>query len=76
MITNLRGRALDWYMKLSMVLKRIPEKILDQIQVGLIDEFKNIKYESECITEIKEIKKLPMESIWEFDQRFKTLMVK
>ena len=42
----------------------------------MIDEFRNPKYESQCITEIKEIMKLPTESVWDFDQIFKTLMAK
>jgi hypothetical protein len=40
----------------------------------LIVEFKKPKSESQCITELKEIKKRIVEPIWEFDQRFKTLM--
>ena len=31
MITTLRGRALDWYMKFSMVPTGVPHKTLDQI---------------------------------------------
>ena len=42
----------------------------------MICEFGKPKSESQCITEIKEIKQLPMESIWDFDQRFKNLMAK
>ena len=42
----------------------------------MIDEFSNMKYESQCITKIKEIKQLPTKSIWKFDQRFNTLMAK
>ena len=34
------------------------------------------KSELQCITEIKEITQLPTESVWDFDQRFKTLMAK
>ena len=46
MITTLRGRALDWYMKLFMVLVGIHQKSLDQIHTGFIEEFKKPKYES------------------------------
>ena len=53
MITTLRGRALDWYMKFSMVPVGIPKKSLDQIRMGPIDEFKNPKYELQCITELE-----------------------
>ena len=37
-------------------------------------EFKKPKSESQCITKLKEIKQMPHESIWDFDQRFKTLL--
>ena len=76
MITTLRGHALDWYMKFSIVPIGFVLKTLNEIQVVLIDEFKNPKPESQCIIEIKEIKQLPRESVWDFDQRFKTLMAK
>jgi hypothetical protein len=39
----------------------------------LIAEFKKANSESQCITEIKEIKQKVVEPVWEFDQRFKTL---
>ena len=49
-------------------------KKLDGIRIGLFEEFKNLKSESQYITELKEIKQFPNEMIWDFDQRFKTLM--
>ena len=42
----------------------------------MILEFKKMQYESQCITEIKEIKQASTESLWDFDQRFKMLMAK
>jgi hypothetical protein len=36
-------------------------------------EFNKPKSESQCITDLKEIKQKVIEPIWEFDQRFKTL---
>ena len=75
-ITTFRGRALEQYMKLFVVPVGIPQKTLDQIRTRFIDEFKKPKSESQCIIEIKEIKQFAMESIWDFDQRFKTLMAK
>jgi hypothetical protein len=39
----------------------------------LIVEFKKSKSESQCITELKEIKQKVAELVWEFDQRFKIL---
>jgi hypothetical protein len=46
---------------------------LKQIKTALIAEFKKPKSESQCITELKEIKQKVVEPVWEFDQRFKTL---
>ena len=40
----------------------------------LIAEFKKANSQSQCITELKEIKQKPTESVWEFDQNFKTLL--
>ena len=42
----------------------------------MVSEFRKPKSESQCITEIKEIKQALAETVWDFDQRFKTLMVK
>jgi hypothetical protein len=42
-------------------------KPLNHIKNTLITEFKKPKSESQCITEMKEIKKNLVESIWEFD---------
>ena len=42
----------------------------------MICEFRKPKSKSQCITEIKEIKQLSTESIWDFDQGFKNLMAK
>ena len=42
----------------------------------MISDFRKPKYESHCITKTKEIKQALEESVWDFDQRFKTLMAK
>ena len=49
-------------------------RTLAQVKVALIAEFKNPKSESQCITELKEIKRKSTETVWEFDQKFKTLL--
>jgi len=46
---------------------------LNEIKVSLIIEFNKPKPESQCITELKEIKQRVVEVVWEFDQRFKIL---
>ena len=47
MITTFRDHALDWYMKFYVVPVGVPQKSLDQIQIGLIEEFKKPKSESQ-----------------------------
>ena len=76
MITTLRDRSLDWFMKFCAIPARTPQKTLEEIQAAMISEFRKPKSESLCIIEIKEIKQALAESVWDFDQRFKTLMAK
>ena len=42
----------------------------------MISEFRKPKLESQCITKIKEIKQTLTETVWDFEQRFETLMAK
>ena len=63
-------------MKFYVVSLGAPQKTLEEIRVAMISKFKKPKSESQCITEIKEIKQALAESVWDFDQRFKTLMAK
>ena len=60
MITNLWGRMLDLFIKFYIVPAGTPQKTLDDIRLTMICEFIKPKYESQCITKIKEIKQLPM----------------
>ena len=76
MIMTLRGRALDWFMKFCIVLPGTPQNTLEDIRLAMICEFRKPKFESQCITKINEIKQALAESIWDFDQWFKTLMAK
>jgi hypothetical protein len=48
--------------------------MLNDIKTTLSVEFKKPKSESQCITELREIKQKVTEPIWEFNQRFKTLI--
>ena len=43
-------------------------KTLDEIRIWLFEEFKKPKSEAQYITELKEIKQFPNETIWDFDQ--------
>ena len=76
MITTLRSRALDWFMMFYVAPTETPQKTLDEIRAAMIFEFRKPKSESQCITNIKEIKQALAETIWDFDQCFKTLMAK
>ena len=67
--TTFRDRALNWFMKYSLGQART----LAQVR-AVLSEFKNPKSESQCITELKEIKQKLTETLWEFDKKFKTLL--
>jgi hypothetical protein len=69
--TTLRDRALNWYMKFFLGLGQ--PKPLNEIKTALSEEFKKPKLESQCITEMKEIKHKVTELVWEFDKSFKSL---
>jgi hypothetical protein len=69
--TTLRDHTLRWYMK--FVNGFAQPKPLNKIKTALSAEFKKPKSESQCITELKEIKQKVAEPVWEFDQRLKTL---
>ena len=74
LVTTLRGHTLEWYMRFMQVPQGIATKTLNEIQEGLLKEFKKPKYEAQYITELKEIKQFLNETIWDFYQWFKTLM--
>ena len=69
MVTTLRDRALTWYIKYNTV-----PRILVQVKTTTIKEFKKPNSESQCITELKDIKQLPTELVWDFDKKFKALI--
>ena len=50
------------------------ELSLNEIREGIFEEFKKPKSEAQYIIELKEIKQFLNETVWDFDQRFKTLM--
>ena len=72
MTTTFRDKALTWFMKFSSSTQQ--PKTIKEIKHELKKEFKKPKSESQCITELKDNKQLPHESVWDFDQRFKTLL--
>ena len=76
LVTTLRGQVLDWFMKFIQVPTRTLAKTLNEDRKGLIEELWKPKSEVQYIIELKEIKQFSNESIWEFDQIFKTMMVR
>jgi hypothetical protein len=70
--TTLRDRALSWYMKFSSGSAQ--PKPLNEIKTVLSEEFNKPKSQSECITNLKEVKQTMTRPVWEFDYRFKTLI--
>ena len=66
--TTLQGRALDWFMKFLQVPTGAPMKTLVEVRKGLIEEFRKPKFEGKYITELKEIKQYPNETVWDSDQ--------
>ena len=74
--TTLRGCTLNWFMNFIQVPQGTSMNKLNEIQMGLIEEFRKLKSEAQYITELKEIKQFPNETVSDFDQRFKTLMAR
>ena len=73
---TLRGHALDWFMKFCATPVGTPQKTHEENWWAMISDFWKPQSESQCITEIKEIKQDLAEMVWDFDQWFKTLMAK
>ena len=72
--TTLRDHTLEWFIRFTRVPQGGTTKKLDEMRIRLFEEFKKSKSKSQYITELKEIKQFPTETIWDFDQGFKTLM--
>ena len=68
MIMTLRGCALYWFMNFCAASTETLQKTLNEIQAAMISKFKKTKFESQCITEIKEIKQALVDSVWDFNQ--------
>jgi hypothetical protein len=68
-----RDCALLWYMKYQTTTPVGQTRTLADVRQALLKEFQKPKSESQCITELKEIKQIVNESVWDYDQRFKIL---
>lgn len=71
--TTVRERALVWFMKYHNTTPARQTRTLAEVKQALLKEFQKSESESQCITELKEIKHIVNESVWDFDQRFKIL---
>jgi hypothetical protein len=69
-----RGHALLWYMKYQTTTPTGQSRTLAEIGQALLKEFWKLKSESQYITELKEIKQVQNETVWDYDQRFKDVM--
>jgi hypothetical protein len=63
-------RALTWYIKYKATVPVGQTRYLTKIKRDLLKEFQKPKFEYQCITEIKEIKKQQGETMWDYDQWF------
>jgi hypothetical protein len=72
--TTFRGRALVWYMKLQGITPTRQDRTLTELKQALLKDFKKSKSESQYIIELKEIKQVQTESIWNYEQSFKDVM--
>jgi hypothetical protein len=61
-------------MKYKAIVPVGQTRSLTEIKRDLLREFQKPKLESQCITEIKEIKQQTGETIWDYDQWFKILL--
>jgi hypothetical protein len=68
-----RDHALLWYMKYQIMTLAGQTRTLAEVRKDLLKEFQKPKSKSQCITELKEIKKIMNELVWDYDQIFKIL---
>ena len=59
--------ALTGYMKFKSVMPIGHNRTFSDIKKSLIKEFQRFKSKPQCITKLKEIKKIPREMVWDFD---------
>jgi hypothetical protein len=69
-----KGHALLWYMKYQTTTLDRTIKDIGRNWTSFIKGIWKPKSESQYITEMKEIKKIQTETVWDYDQRFKYVM--
>jgi hypothetical protein len=65
--TTFRDKALMWYMNYKVTASVGQTRSLTKIKRNILREFQKPKSESQCITEIKEIKQHTGENVWDYD---------
>jgi hypothetical protein len=68
-----RNHALDWYMNLAVNNPQGAPGTVAEIKQALITEFQRPKSEDQFMNEMIEVRQKPGESVWDIDQKFKTL---
>ena len=58
---------MEWFMRFTRVPQIGIAKTLNEIRIGLFEEFRKPKSEAQYIIELKEIKQFPNEMSWDFD---------
>ena len=68
--TTLKDKAMMWYMKYKSTTSAVQARSLKEIKRYLLREFQRPKSESQCITKVKDINKLVVETSWDYHQWF------
>jgi hypothetical protein len=68
-----KDHTLLWYMKYHTTTPMGQTRTLVDVRQALLKELQKPKSESQCITEMKEIKQILNELVWDYDQIFKIL---
>jgi hypothetical protein len=68
------GHAMLWYMKYQTNTSVEQSITLEEIGQMLLKEFHKLESKLQYITELKEIKQVQNEIVWDYDQRFKYVM--
>jgi hypothetical protein len=72
--TTFKYIALTWYMKYKAIVSVGQARSLAKIKRDPLRQFQKMKSESQCITEIKEIKQQVGENMWDYDHHFNILL--
>lgn len=71
LVSALQDQVLTWYMKYSSIN---PMTGIEDIHTELKKEFSQPKSEAQMVVGFKEITMMPGETLWDLDQRFKSII--